>query len=106
MMFLEDELTGLGFTLVDQCSSKRCGETTKINSCAVVGSKRNEYEMNSGSALATLVLCQGQIGSKKFCRVMDLLPPLIPISFLTAQKKVEDVAEGGASACMPCAANS
>ena len=74
LLFSEIDSKGLGFKIVIIC--KECQKNTIVNSCHLVGSQANGYDVNERSVLALRALGQGHAGLSTFCGLMDLPQPV------------------------------
>ena len=72
---------------------QRVPKNTIVNSCHLVGSQANGYEVNKRSVLALRALGQGHAGLSTFCGLMDLPQPVSHSNYDNINKILSNACE-------------
>ncbi|KAL7289538.1 hypothetical protein TKK_0016512 [Trichogramma kaykai] len=94
-VFDETSIRGLGFELKFECTNKKCQFSSSVLSSKLVGPKKNIYEVNRRSVLASRTAGLGLTGLQTICGIMELPQPVTQLTcqiinenFEIAAKKV------------------
>ena len=91
LKFSEIDSRGLAFKIAIIC--KECQKNTIVNSCHLVGSQANGYEVNKRSVLALRALGKGHAGLSTFCGLIDLPQPVLHSNYDNINKILSNACE-------------
>lgn len=94
----EKSTIGLSSTFLLLCDG--CEGQDKINSCELIGEKKNIPDINRRSVLAMRYLGQGLSGLQTFCSVMCLPKPITQKAYDSINVRIADAGEKIANASM------
>ncbi|GFT26592.1 uncharacterized protein TNCV_3604191 [Trichonephila clavipes] len=98
------EKSTVGLFSTFQFTCRKCSIEKKLNSCELIGIKKNIPEINRRSVLAMRYIGQGLSSLETFCSLMCLPNPVSQKAYDRINAKIADISEALANASMKKAA--
>ncbi|KAL7296829.1 hypothetical protein TKK_0010226 [Trichogramma kaykai] len=99
-VFDETSIRGFGFELKFECTNKKCQFSSSVLSSKLVGPKKNIYEVNRRSVLASRTAGLGLTGLQTICGMMDLPQPVTQLTYQIINENLEIAAKKVATKSM------